>query len=207
MFIESISFGIFNALQAKEYKNFTNLLKNARRIENYRKNVTNNFFFNKKKLERTNKHFASNRDVFKTTIQISSVRIVVTNIKFAHLNEKFGSVNKKPDDWIKSWFDEKRNSEKLTNENKNKLTKQNKCWSCKESRHRKNDAVCINADRRNDVRLNKTIVTFQRISEIESDTSSKSRKEWFLIKIAIKNRSKMIISKTSKFRCYQSAES
>ena len=177
MFIGSVSPGISNALQAKEYKNFTNLLEDARRVEGYRKDVTNNFFSNKEKPERANKHSAPSRGAPRTTTQTSSVRTVVTDTKSAHPNEKFGPVSKKPDGWVGPWFDGERNPEKLTNEDRDKLAKQGRCWSCRGSGHRGNDAVCINADRRNGVRLNKTIATPQRASETGSDTSSESGKE------------------------------
>ena len=39
MFIESVSLDISNALQAREYKDFTKLLKDARRVEGYRKDA------------------------------------------------------------------------------------------------------------------------------------------------------------------------
>ena len=155
-----MSLDISAALQAQEYKNFTKLLKDARRIENYRKDVINNFYSNKDKSEKTNKPFAPNRDAQKITIQTVISKINVLDAKPFHLNEKFGAMNKKPEGWVELWFDGERNLGKLTDEDRDKLAKQSRCWSCRRSGHRKNDLICINADRRNDVRSNKTFVIF-----------------------------------------------
>ena len=100
MFIEFVSLGISNVLQAREYKNFTKLLKNARRIENYRKNVVNNFYFKKNKLEKTSRSPAFGRDASRTTLQTAASKTIVSDAKTSHLNDKFGPVSKKPEGWI-----------------------------------------------------------------------------------------------------------
>ena len=97
MFIKFVNFGISNALQAREYKNFTKFLKDVKRIENYRKNMINNFYFRKDKPEKTNRSFALDRGASRTTIQIIASKIIVSDAKTLHLNDKFGSVNKKPE--------------------------------------------------------------------------------------------------------------
>ena len=151
-------------------------MKNAKRIENYRKNVINNFYFNKNKFEKSIRSTTSNRNNSKNSIQTIEFKINISNVKFFHFNEKFGSMNKKSKKWIESWYDEKRNFEKLSKKNRIRLTKQNKCWSCHESNYRNNDFVCINANRKNDVRLNKIVVAF-RSKTIKFDISSNSKKK------------------------------
>ena len=169
--------GISAALQTREYKNFTKLLKNARRIENYRKNMINNFYSNKNKFEKTSKSFALNRDVQKITTQIVTSKINVSSAKSPYFNKKFEAVNKKSENWVESWFDDERNLEKFTDKDRDKLIKQNRCWFCRKSKHRKNNLICINANRKNGVQSNKTFVIFQKANESEFDTSLNSEKE------------------------------
>ena len=94
MFIESINLDIFQILQIREYKNFTRLLKNVKRIENYRKNVINNFYFNKNKFEKSIQFTTSNRNNPKNPTQAIESKINISNVKLPHFNEKFGSMNK-----------------------------------------------------------------------------------------------------------------
>ena len=138
--------------------------------------MTNNFF-SKEKSEKTSKPTAPTRSVPKATVQTTVSKTSVSGAKTSHPNEQFGPVSKKPEGWVGAWYDGERNPEKLTNEDRDKLAKQGRCWSCRGSGHRGNDAVCINADRKNGVRLNKSAVTPQRSSDVASDTSSDSGKE------------------------------
>ena len=177
MFIGSVSPGISNALQAREYKDFTKLLEDARRVEGYRKDVVNNFYSRKDKPEKTSRSPAPGRGAPRTTLQTAASKTIASDAKTPHPNDKFGPVSKKPEGWVGVWYDGERNPEKLTSEDRDKLAKQSRCWSCRGSGHRGNDAVCINADRRNGVRLNRTAATPQRLSTAESDVSSDSEKE------------------------------
>lgn len=97
MFIESVSFGISNALQTRKYKNFTKLLKDVKRIENYQKNVINNFYSRKNKFEKTNRSFAFGRNASRITIQTAASKIIVSDAKTFHFNDKFDPMNKKPE--------------------------------------------------------------------------------------------------------------
>ena len=93
MFIESINSTIFQILQVREYKNFIRLLKNVKRIENYRKNVINNFYFNRNKFEKSIRSTTSNRNNLKGSTQTIEFKINVSNVKIFHLNEKFRPMN------------------------------------------------------------------------------------------------------------------
>lgn len=177
VFIEFVFFDISNAFQAREYKNFIKLLKNVKRIENYRKNVINNFYSNKKKSEKTNKFFTSNRGIQKITTQIVVSKTNVSSAKPPHFNEKFGTVNKKPENWIEFWYDDKQNLDKLTNEDRNTLIKQNRCWFCKKLKHKKHDLICMNAGQKNKMRINKMSAIIQKTNETKFDSSFESKKK------------------------------
>jgi hypothetical protein len=169
-FLIIVKSGIYSSLMRKEFNNFEDLLKTARRIEARRKDVTHIF---SRRDNRFEKIVDKNQNQIQSCINSSqfSFRINLsqksssTSMSFIdHFNEKFESVNKKLSDWIDEWFDEEKDSLKLTFKNKRKLFKQRRCWSCRESNHRNNDAVCINFDRKKN--LNKLDIVSLRLASI-----------------------------------------
>lgn len=156
-FIGSVTPGISNALQAREYKDFTKLLEDARRVEGYRKDMFNNFYSNKEKPEKTNKFSMPVRGFQKTISPIitTTEKSSTSAAKTPHPNEKFRPVNKRPEGWTGLWFDSESNPGKLTDADRERLAKQGRCWSCRRSGHRGHDICCPNAGRKSGARVNK----------------------------------------------------
>ena len=176
-FIGTVIPGISAALQVREYKSFAQLLEDARRVEGYRKDVSNNFFPNRDKAEKPNKTSTPTpgRNAQKVTTQTTFSKVSVANTKSPHPNEKFGAVCERPEGWTGPWHDPELKAGKLTDEDREKLAKQGRCWACRGSGHRGNDLCCPKKAERGDARFKKSIVPKGR--DTESDASSDSGKE------------------------------
>lgn len=130
MFIGSVSPDRLNSLQARKYNDFMKLLKDARWVEGYWKNVINNFYSNKDKTEKTSQRPACSLGAPRTTTQTTASKIIALDSKISHPNNNFNPMTKKPEVWVGIWYDGEKNLKKLTFEYRNKLVKQGRCWSC-----------------------------------------------------------------------------
>jgi hypothetical protein len=59
-------------------------------------------------------------------------------------NAKFGSISIKLEEWVGVWYDETLHSgSRLNDAKRDKLSRQDRCWSCRGSEHRDRDSCCI----------------------------------------------------------------
>lgn len=106
---------------------------------------------------------------------LETSKVSVVGAKAPHPDEKFGQVSEKPEGWVGPWHDAERNPPKLIDEDRDKLAKQGRCWSCRGSGHRGNDPCCPNAGRRAGARVSKA--GGRKAEESGSESSSDSGKE------------------------------
>ena len=199
-FLIILKFEISSSLIEKNYTNFKKLLKTTRRIEIKRKNVAHIFSKQDNKSNKFSTDMNRNLSRFVASSQNSNFESIRKTTSLSQntsefFNEKFELVSLKLNEWVDKRFDDEKNSSKLQSKNKKRLIKQNKCWSCRDSRHKEKNFVCINYDRKK--KLNKLDVANLDKFEFESDFDSK--KEWFLIRVAIRNGLKMIRLKRSEY--------
>jgi phosphate starvation-inducible protein PhoH len=106
---------ISTSLIEREYTNLKKLLKMTRRIEIRRKDVAHSFSRDDDdKIEKVDNNTNRNQNRINAESTFSSFSNVRQKNKITvsaryiedHLNDKFESVNKKPDDWVSEWFDE-----------------------------------------------------------------------------------------------------
>jgi hypothetical protein len=177
------------SLIGREYTNLKKILKMTRRIEIKRKDVAHSFSRDDDdKIEKVDNNTNRNQSqinaesTFSSFSNVRQKNKIIVSARYIedHLYDKFESVNKKLDDWVSEWFDEERYSSKLQSKNRKQMIKQRRCWSCRESKHRDDDSICINHDQKK--RTNKVVVVFE-----SSDSESNSEKEYFLIIVAIRN--------------------
>ena len=174
-FLTTLKPGISSSLIGKDYTDFKELLETARRIEARRKDVAHTFPRGDNKSEKSSTGVNRNQSRSAAPSQNSnsgSVRKTASSSQNTSesSNGKFGPVSQKPNGWVGEWFDGEKNPPKLQPEDKERLIKQNRCWSCRGSGHKGSDSVCINYDRKK--KLNKLGVANSDKSESESDSGS-----------------------------------
>jgi hypothetical protein len=170
--------GISYALIDREYTDFKTLLDDARRIEARRKELAHTFSKDKDDRDKKSKNDRSSVNTRTVTQTISTDSTSQKKPSFekpngVHPNAKFGPVSKKPEGWIGRWFDGESDPPKLTAEDREQLSKQRRCWSCRGSGHKGGDPVCINHNRQK--RFNMT-TTKNPGTPDTSDTESDSEK-------------------------------
>lgn len=140
-FVTSIRPTISTSLLNQTFTSIKEALENARIVEERRKDIDTNY----------PRSFAKNRAPGQsaTTKQTQGTSWTsdppsgqVSTRTGSHPNNRFGPVAKKPSGWIGSWYNPEDKPKRLTEELKNELTKQGRCWSCRGSGHRGADSVC-----------------------------------------------------------------
>jgi len=123
-FLTSIRPVISRTFLSREFTSVAEVLETARVVEERRKDIDTRF----------PRAFIKN----KPSDQLATPR---ENHK-SHPNSSFGPVAKKPNNWFGNWYDPEENPKRLTDELREELIKQGRCWSCRGSGHRGADTVC-----------------------------------------------------------------
>lgn len=165
-------------LLSRDFDSLETLLHEARKIEQGRKELNQKFAKqdSQKSAKPTSSIPSTSRGFNKTTITTSSTSIAVkpkTTTPSAapavnkNSNSNFGPVSVKPTGWIGAWHDGTLHPPKLNDAEREKLSREGRCWSCRGSGHRGRDSCCI----RQKANLSRVVVVD------DSSESSDSKKE------------------------------
>lgn len=162
----------------KDFDSLKTLLYETRKIEQSRKELNQKFA--KQNFQKFAKSifsiFSASRDFNKITIITFSISIAMKSKTTApstafavnkNSNSNFESIFVKSAEWIETWHDETLHFSKLNDAEREKLSRKNRCWSCRKSKHRDRNLCCI-----------KQKTSFSRVAVVNDNfESSNSKKE------------------------------
>ena len=141
------------SLLGRDFISLETLLHEARKIEQGRKEMNQKYAKSesqKPAKTTTSPSSSVGRGLNKTTTATSSTSITVkpkattTNSAIsANPNSKFGQVSTKPEGWVGAWYEGTLHPPKLEDGERETLSRQGRCWSCRGSGHRGRDPCCI----------------------------------------------------------------
>lgn len=144
MFQASLSPWICNQLSMKRYKDFNTLLQDARLVEGMRKKNATRFPRRDKPTSNRNSGSGRVAPPSSSTNENARGNNAAGGPFVGRQGFNSNPVATKPAGWTGQWYEPQTNPPKLTDIDRETLSKQGRCWSCRGSGHRGADSVCPN---------------------------------------------------------------